>query len=207
MRHEWQLSPHILARRLTFSTEPAQEKDLKRIGMKRCFMINELKNNTVSSPYVHIKESAIHNRGGYASCDIPKGTRVIQYVGEKITKKEAQRRCEAQSKRAQKDPHAGEVYVFELDDEYDVDGNVEWNPARFINHSCEPNCRDICENGEIWIVALRDIKKGEELTYNYRFGLEDFEQSVCRCGSNRCFGYILDEEDWPAARAILQQKR
>ena len=152
----------------------------------------------LETEYVIVKESGIHNKGGFARRFIPKGTRVIEYVGEPISKEEAKRRLD--------DPN-GSVYIFEIDDTHDIDGKVPYNPAKYINHSCEPNCRDICENGEIWIVALRDIKKGEELTYNYRFGLEDFEQSVCRCGSNRCFGYILDEEDWPAARAILQQKR
>ncbi|MBI2573367.1 SET domain-containing protein-lysine N-methyltransferase [Candidatus Woesearchaeota archaeon] len=160
-----------------------------------------------TSPLVVIKESAIHNKGGYAACDIAKGTKIIQYVGEKLTKEVSNRRCEEQVELAKTDPSCGEVYIFELDDQYDIDGNVPYNTARFLNHSCEPNCRDVNDNGEIWIVAIRDIKKGEELLYNYRFGLDDFQDFPCRCGSPRCFGYILDEEDWADGRDILSQKK
>lgn len=156
---------------------------------------------------VVVKNSAIHNKGVYAARDISQGMKIIEYVGEKVTKEEGTRRGDLQTELAKKDPSIGEVYIMELDDEYDIDGNIPNNPAKFINHTCDPNCRDTVEDGRVWIVATRDIKKGEELGYNYRFGLDDFQNYPCRCGSARCFGYILDSEDWPAAQKILEQQR
>ena len=116
--------------------------------------------------------------------DIAAGTRLIEYVGEKITKAEASRRCEQDNE-----------YIFTLDDEFDLDGNLSWNPARFINHSCAPNCEtDIDDQGRIWVEALRDIKAGEELTLNYGYDLEDYREHPCRCGAPECVGYIVAEE-------------
>ena len=116
--------------------------------------------------------SVIHGTGGYARRDIVSGTRVIEYVGEKITKAESLRRCEQNNQ-----------YIFSLDDEFDLDGNVPWNPARFFNHSCAPNCEAELDEGHVWIVALRDIKTGEELTYNYNYDLEDYHDHPCHCGA------------------------
>ncbi len=126
--------------------------------------------------------SPIHGLGGFARRDIAKHTRVIEYVGEKIDKAESLRRCEATNE-----------YIFGLDDHYDLDGNVPWNPARFINHSCRPNCDAELDTGRIWLVASRDIKVGEELTFNYGFDLEDYRQYPCHCGAPDCVGYIVAE--------------
>ena len=133
-----------------------------------------------------IRESAIDRRGAFALRPIRAGERVARYTGEKITK--------AESLRRQED---GNEYIFTLDEEFDVDGSVDWNPARFANHSCEPNCEtEIDEEDAIWIVALRDISPGEEITYNYGYDLEDYREHSCRCGASRCIGYILAEELW-----------
>ncbi len=78
---------------------------------------------------VCFRPSAIHGIGGFAKADMTAGTRVIEYVGEKITKAESLRRCESANE-----------YIFSLDETHDLDGNVPWNPARFLNHSCDPNC-------------------------------------------------------------------
>ena len=129
------------------------------------------------------RNSMIHGTGGYARRDIALGTRIIEYVGEKITKAESLRRCEQDNQ-----------YVFVLDDEFDLDGNVPWNPARFLNHSCAPNCEAELDGGQVWIVALRDIKAGEELTYNYNYDLEDYREHPCHCGAPGCVGYIVAEE-------------
>src|SRR5690242_8013520 len=80
-------------------------------------------------PLVQFSESIIHGMGGFAKCDIPAGTRIIEYVGERIDKDEAQRRCENDNR-----------YIFYIDETWDIDGDVTWNPARLINHSCAPNC-------------------------------------------------------------------
>jgi SET domain-containing protein len=139
---------------------------------------------------VVFRRSPIHGVGGFARRDIPKDARVIQYVGEKIDRHESLRRCEADNE-----------YIFRLNEELDVDGNVEWNPARFLNHSCAPNCDAELNQGEIWVVANRDIRAGEELTFNYGFDLEDYKNYPCRCGALECVGYIVAEEFFDHVRA------
>ncbi|HII72605.1 TPA: SET domain-containing protein [Candidatus Woesearchaeota archaeon] len=159
---------------------------------------------TVSAPLFEVRRSSIHGNGVFAATSIPKGTMIIEYVGEKLTKAESDRRIEEwESKRG---PDDGEVYIFELDDEYDIDGNVPENDAKFVNHSCDPNCEYYYVDGHIWYRAKKDIRPGEELSINYGFDLDDFEDYPCRCGSPNCVGYIVDEEDWPAMKEILRKK-
>jgi len=148
------------------------------------------------SPYVIVKKSSIHNRGVFARKDIPKGARVIEYVGEKITKAQAERRADEVMARAACNERSGAVYLFVLNKRYDIDGNVAHNTARLINHSCDPNCEAEIIRGHIWIIAVRDIKKGEELTYNYGYDFEGYQDHPCRCRSFRCPGFILAEEYW-----------
>jgi uncharacterized protein len=139
------------------------------------------------------KSSPIHGMGGFARVDIPAGARVIEYVGEKITKQESLARCEQNNE-----------YIFALDDEHDLDGHVSWNPARFLNHSCEPNCEARLEGGCIWVVAIREIRAGEELTFNYGYDLADYAEHPCGCGAPGCVGYIVAEEFFDHVR---RQKR
>jgi len=134
-------------------------------------------------PNLSFARSAIHGTGAFARRPLKAGTRVIEYVGEVINKKESLRRCEL-----------GNQCIFRRDEEYDLDGNVPWNPARFINHSCAPNCEAISQDGRIWIVARRDIAAGEEVTFNYGFDLEDYREYPCACGASECVGYIVAEE-------------
>ncbi len=149
------------------------------------------------SPYIKVVNSPIHGRGVVARRDIPAGTRVIEYVGEKITKAESERRAEIPLHQHRHDKTKGAVYIFTLNARYDLDGNVPYNTARFINHACLPNCEAELVRGHIWIVALKDIQKGTELTYNYGYDFENHEDHPCRCGSPNCVGYILAEEHWP----------
>jgi len=139
------------------------------------------------------KSSPIHGMGGFARVEIACGVRVIEYVGEKITKLESLARCERNNE-----------YIFALDDEYDLDGDVSWNPARFLNHSCEPNCEARLERGCIWVVAIREIRAGEELTFNYGYDLADYAEHPCGCGAPGCVGYIVAEEFFEHVR---RQKR
>lgn len=150
-----------------------------------------------SSEFIEVRHSKIHGSGVFAAKDIPKGTKVIEYVGEKISKKEAEKRCDEQFERGQ-DPNndEGHVYIFDLDKKYDVDGNFPWNVARLINHSCDPNCETDDEDGFLWTIAIKDIKKGEEITYNYGYDFDCYEDHPCKCGSDKCVGYILDEKYW-----------
>lgn len=127
--------------------------------------------------------SSIHAHGLFAKVAIPAGTRIVQYVGERISKAESLIRCEREN-----------VYIFALNDEFDVDGSAPENLARFANHSCAPNAESELSNGEIWIVALRDIAAGEEITYNYGYDLEEYRDYPCRCGAVNCAGYMVAEE-------------
>lgn len=152
-----------------------------------------------------IRASRIHGSGVFAKQDIKKGTRVIEYVGEKITKKESDKRCDEQLETGKK-TGGGIVYIFELNKKYDIDGNVPWNPARLINHSCDPNCEAEIDKGHIWIVAMRDIKKGEELSYDYGYDFDNWEEHPCRCGAKTCLGYIVAKRDRTKLKKALATK-
>tara|TARA_B100001996_G_C18637757_1_gene584364 strand:+ start:162 stop:602 length:441 start_codon:yes stop_codon:yes gene_type:complete len=131
-----------------------------------------------------VKKSNIDKRGLYASKDIKSGVKVIDYIGKLITKKEAQDNSKFDNKK--------DIYLFNINEKYDLDGDFKWNTARLINHSCNPNCEVESEGLKLWIVSLREIKKGEELTYDYGFGYDsDYKQFPCKCGSMNCVGYIV----------------
>lgn len=147
---------------------------------------------------ITFRRSRIHGTGGFARKDIPAGTRLIQYVGEKITKAESLRRCEAEN-----------PYIFTLDDEHDLDGSVERNPARFLNHSCTPNCETELdeEAAEVWILTLRDIRAGEELSFNYGYDLSEYREHPCQCGAPECVGFIVAEEFFDHVRRQIELTR
>jgi uncharacterized protein len=137
----------------------------------------------LESEHLVFKPSPIHGTGGFAKSDLVRGMLVIEYVGRTISKSESVERC-----------RLGNEYIFRQDEENDLDGNVAWNLARFLNHSCAPNCEAELIDGKIWIVALRDIKAGEEITFDYGYDLEDYRQHPCRCGAPECVGYIVSAE-------------
>ena len=132
---------------------------------------------------VRVGRSHIDGKGVFAAQPIKKGTRIIEYTGEKISRQEATERV----------AH-GNVYVFFFDIHYDIDGNTPKNRARYINHSCDPNCESDIIEGRIWIIALRDIRTGEELSYDYGLDLEGYGHRPCRCGAKNCCGYIVAKE-------------
>jgi SET domain-containing protein len=133
--------------------------------------------------------SPIHGMGGFARRGFARGERVVEYTGEKISKAESLRRCEA-----------GNWFIFSLDDEFDLDGNTGGNPARWLNHSCAPNCEAEFSGGRIWITALRDIAAGEEITFNYGYTLDEYREHPCRCGAPGCAGWIVAEEFFDCVR-------
>lgn len=165
------------------------------------------KTTAVTKPTVwHIvRRSSIHSRGVFARCDIPAGTRVLEYTGEKISKAESERRAQARLARAKKTGVAA-VYIFNLNKKQDLDGSQASNTARLLNHSCAPNCEAYQTAGRIWLTSLRDIKKGEELTFNYGFDLENWDEHICRCGTDRCVGFIVGEEYWPGLKKVLEER-
>ncbi len=145
-----------------------------------------------------VKKSKIHNYGVYATKNIVKSTKIIEYIGEKISKKEGDRRSARRIKEHLDSKVDGSVYIFELDNKYDIDGSPKYNKARYINHSCSPNCEVEIKQGKIWIKSIKKIKKNEELSYDYgySFDKDDFRDHPCKCGSNKCIGFIISSNEW-----------
>ena len=161
----------------------------------------------ITSKYIEVRESEIHGTGVFASTKVPKGKKVIEYIGEKITKKESARRSIALIEKNRGSETDGAVYIFEVNKRHDIDGNIPENTARFINHSCDPNCEPDVIKNRVWLISTRKIKKGEELSYNYGFDLEDYEEHKCRCGAKECIGYITAEDNWPKLKKRLGKKK
>lgn len=152
-----------------------------------------------------VRRSSIHSQGVFARRDIPTGTQILEYTGEKIGKRESERRANERLARAKVTGEAA-VYIFNLNKRQDLDGSMKSNIARLLNHSCDPNCEAIQSRGRIWMTALRDIKKGEELTFNYGFDLENWSEHRCLCGKDRCIGFIVGEEYWGELKTILEER-
>jgi SET domain-containing protein len=138
-----------------------------------------------------IRPSRIQGLGAFATEPIRSGTRVIEYAGERLTPEEADERYP---------DNAGErhhTYLFAIDDDIVIDAEVDGNEARFINHSCDPNCDAVIDDKRIWIEAIRDIAPGEELAYDYAYVLEERHtpsakrRFPCNCAAPNCRGTIL----------------
>ena len=157
------------------------------------------------SDLCEVRGSIIHGRGVYATQHISKDDKIIEYVGEIIDKEESDDRGNAQHEHAQKTGDAA-VFIFTLSKKYDLDGNVPWNTARLINHSCDPNCEAWIDDERIFIHALRDIEPGEELSFDYGFDIDCFEEHPCLCGSDNCVGYIVSQEQWPELEKKLAER-
>ena len=142
-------------------------------------------------PYA-VRNSAIHGRGVFAVQPIRKGTRVIEYKGERVSWKNA-------LKRPDSDPdNPFHTFFFSLDDGHVIDAGVGGNAARWINHSCGPNCETKEDEGRVFIYAKKDIVPGDELTYDYsltvdgRLSAEERAWFACRCGKRQCRGTMLN---------------
>jgi SET domain-containing protein len=121
------------------------------------------------------RRSAIHGWGVFATQTIPRNKRIIDYAGEKISNQES-------LKRERRYIKEGHIWCFKLTNRTVIDAGVGGNMARFINHSCRPNCYVHIVGGMIWIRAARKIRKGEELTYNYNTDGEGLIECHCRPG-------------------------
>ena len=138
-----------------------------------------------------ILESPIQGLGAFATKRIPKGTRLIEYPGEQLTPEQADARYP--------DDESGRhhTYLFAIDDDVVIDAAVNGNEARFINHSCDPNCDAVIDGGRIWIETIREVEPGEELAYDYAYMLDERHTPAakrrfpCHCRSPKCRGTIL----------------
>lgn len=143
------------------------------------------------SPY-EVRRSRIHGSGVYAVRPIRKGARIVEYQGERIS------HSEADARYACKGQDDGHTFLFVVDDDTVIDAGVGGNEARFINHSCAPNCDTVIEDGRVYIEALRNIEPGEELGYEYGLTWESTDDPgelanyACRCGASECRGTMLD---------------
>jgi SET domain-containing protein len=140
---------------------------------------------------IQVRRSGIHGKGMFALQELAKGELVMEYVGEVITWKEALRR----HPHDPSDPN--HTFYFQIDDKHVIDGNVGGNSARWINHSCTPNCEADEEEGRVFVRTLRKIKAGEELFYDYGLILDErYTPKVkaeypCWCGTKNCRGTLL----------------
>jgi uncharacterized protein len=133
---------------------------------------------TASRFALKLRRSRIHRYGIFTLEDIPKGTKVIEYRGERISRREISRRLEGEF-----------TYIFMLDAYWGLDGAVNGSGAEIINHSCEPNLEArIVRGRRIYYASLRAIQAGEELTIDYSFDAHHVDPQVCHCGAKLCRG-------------------
>jgi len=154
-------------------------------------------------PLIEVRDSPLHGLGVFARQRIRKGTRIIEYRGERVSHTEADRRYE------HKDAGDAHTFLFIVDARTVIDAGVDGNEARFINHGCEPNCESVIEGRRVFIDAVRAIEPGEELTYDYQIQREPDDPPdvdaifACHCGSARCRGSML----WPPRRTAVRASR
>ncbi len=165
-------------------------KSAKKPAAKRARKSPEGKAGPVNK-YMELRRSPIHGLGAFASTDIPKGARIIEYAGERINNAEADRRYDDESMKRH------HTFLFILNSRTCVDAAFEGNEARFLNHSCDPNCEAVITRGHIWIEAVKAIPAGTELVYDYQYEddpeytEEDLRFYTCRCGAANCRGTIV----------------
>jgi uncharacterized protein len=158
---------------------------------------------TKTAPKLRVRRSRVHGLGVFATRRIAKGARVIEYLGERIGHKEANRRY------AQKSPDDNHTFLFVVDRGVVIDAGANGNEARFINHGCDPNCESVIEDRRVFIEALRTIQPGEELKYDYSIARDRDdppnidEVFACHCGGDSCRGTML----WPARRPQPRRRR
>ncbi len=151
---------------------------------------------------IEVRNSTIHGSGVFAIAPIKKGARIIEYQGRRMTQKESDRVYGGTS-------DSGHTFLFTVNDYYVIDGNIKGNAARWINHGCRPNCESETEEDEtgrpdkerVFINAIRDIKAGEELTYDYLITLDEPHTKrmkkiwACLCGAKKCKGTMLADKE------------
>jgi SET domain-containing protein len=142
-------------------------------------------------PLVEVRHSPVHGYGVFALRRIRKGTTIMEYLGERISHEEADSRYE------NKDINDNHTFLFTVDSKTVIDGGVGGNDARFINHGCDPNCESASENKRIYVEAVRTIRPGEELAYDYQIERDPEDPPnvdeifACRCGARKCRGSML----------------
>ncbi len=156
------------------------------------------------------RRSPRHGFGVYALTPIKRGTRVIEYTGELISHAEGERRYPTAPDYHEDPEH---TYLLQLDDDRVIDANIGGNDARFINHSCVPNCEPMPAGDHMWIVSVRNIRVGEELAYDYAIELDEphtparKKRFPCRCGARMCRGSLLKPKHQALSPLVLAARR
>src|ERR1700742_2785678 len=154
-------------------------------------------------PPIEVRNSSVHGRGVFAARRIEKGERIVEYLGERVSHDEADRRY---ASKAENDSH---TFLFIVDSKTVIDAGVDGNDARFFNHSCDPNCESVVEKRRVYIEAIRAIEAGEEMTYDYQIYKEEGDPEnidevfACRCGFANCRGTML----WPPEPKKKRKKK
>jgi len=157
----------------------------------------------VCSALVEVRDSPVHGRGVFAVAAIRKGTRILEYLGDRLSHQAADARYEDH------DENDNHTFLFIVDKRTVIDAAVGGNDARFINHQCAGNCESVIQHRRVFIDAARDIAPGDELGYDYEIGRDkddppDVDEIyACRCGSPKCRGTML----WPPKKVPVKRRR
>jgi SET domain-containing protein len=163
--------------------------------------------NRRRTPLFEVRHSSIHGYGVFAARRIRKGTAVIEYLGERVSHLQADERYEY------KDPNDNHTFLFTVDEKIVIDAGVNGNEARYVNHGCDPNCESAILNKRVFIIAMRTIQPGEELSYDYQIQRDcDDAHDVddvyaCRCGAGNCRGSMLEARKRASAKARKAVRR
>ncbi len=161
----------------------------------------------MKSRYFDVRRSGIQGKGAFANARIRKGTRIIEYTGERISNDAADDRYDETSMRRH------HTFLFTVTPRIVVDGAVNGNESIYINHSCDPNCEAVIEDRRIFIEAIRTIQPGEELAYDYQYertGEDDDEMEKfykCLCGAPNCRGSIMKSRPAPRGKTSGQRRK
>lgn len=157
----------------------------------------------VRKPLIRVRRSRVHGKGVFAARRIARGTTIIEYLGDRVSHREANRRY------ALKPVDDNHTFLYVVDRGVVIDAGVDGNDARFINHGCDPNCESVTRDRRVFIEALRTIQPGEELKYDYSIGRDRSDPPnvdeiwACHCGSEQCRGTML----WPPQRPKARKRR
>jgi uncharacterized protein len=197
------------ARSLEFPAIPRSQarSQLVRVRPPYFFMISHFSIPRRKLPKnLRLGRSGLHGYGLFATDFIPKDTRIIEYLGRRVTKA---RGWKLEHERLARMAAGGDgsVYTFDVTKRHDLDGNYPWNHARRINHSCDGNCESLDIRGRIWIAAKRDIAPDEELTFDYGFPFSEWRNHPCRCGATGCVGYIVNKgQRWRVTKIVEAER-
>jgi SET domain-containing protein len=159
------------------------------------------------TPLFEVRHSSIHGYGVFAARRIRKGTKVVEYLGERVSHAEADARYEG------KDPRDNHTFLFTVDENTVIDAGAHGNEARYINHGCDPNCESVISGKRVFIMAIRTIQSGEELAYDYQIQRDSDDAPdiddiyACRCGAMNCRGSMLETPKRPSKKAHTLARR